>query len=181
MKKILILIILISFTVNSQQYEITLGASIHENVKFGAGYNAGFLIHNNNMIFGKRNIFGVEYSGFMSNKHVLSFETNDVFTINDCNCIIDQNSFTNNTLKIKQYIRGVSLIFGAETIDNLFMIGSVTNYKLYTSVNAKKINEYKNTTLGGGLKYLIPINERIFSVTFKYDIESYILSIGILI
>lgn len=181
MKKLLLVILLISSPVFSQNYELNTGVVINENKDMNTGYfiGANFIIKTNqNRQYLNNIIFGFEHSAFMSNniKYVYSSE-NDT-KLKNCNCNTENLDFGNNQdFILKKEVRAVSLNFGIEIIKRWYLMTGVTNYQHITLIDNKKVNEYRTMQIDAGLKYFIKIKKSFIVPTFKFNPE--IISFGI--
>ena len=179
MKKLL-LILLITSSMYSQNYELYSGAVISEDKDMEIGYmiGANFIIKTNQeRQYLNHLLFGAEHSGLISGNMISTF-VNENDAKFDCNCEQD-NLDLNSQYSIKKMTRGVSLIFGVEIAKRWYLLTGITNYQHITKINNQKTSEYRTTYIDAGIKYYIKSKDWFFSPTFKFNPETISFGIGV--
>lgn len=182
MKKILIILLLITTSVFSQNYDLNTGIVVNEDKDMNPGYfiGANFVIKTNqNRKYLNNLIFGFEHSAFMSNNMKYTYNTQTEQTLNDdCNCKSDNLLFGNTKdYTLKKMVRGVSINLGVEISKRWYIMTGVTNYQHISLINNEKVNEYRTMQIDAGIKYFIKSNKWYFIPTFKFNPE--IISFGL--
>lgn len=184
MKKILIIILLYTTSVFSQNYDLNTGIVVSEDKDMNPGYfiGANFIIKTNqDRKYLNNLIFGFEHSGFMSNEIKYPHNIQSEQTLNEsCNCKSDNLPFDNTKdYTLKKMVRGVSLNFGVEVYKRWYLITGVTNYQYISLINGEKINEYRTMQIDAGIKYFIRSNKWYFIPTFKFNPETISFGLGV--
>lgn len=186
MRKLLLVILLISSPVFSQNYDLNTGVVINESKEMNPGYfiGANFIIKTNqNRDYLNNLIFGFEHSAFMSNNKTVLISNNinpKSEIIESCNCTGEYFPELNSgdvSYKYKKEVRAVSLNFGVEVFKRFYLMTGVTNFQHITLVDNKKVNEYRTMQIDAGVKYFIKSNDWFFIPTFKFNPE--IISFGV--
>lgn len=173
-----------SHTIFSQQYEIYTGSVVNKDKQLGNGYMAGFNfiidIHQGEREWANRMIFGIEHSGFYSDKITLSKNSvNDIVTKECDNCETTTYTIPVKDKELLKYTRGVSLNFGIEMHKGLFLITGITSYNHYTEINNEVISNYRTMYIDAGVKYYIKKNNWYFIPTIKFNPETTSFGLGI--
>ena len=180
MKKLLLIIFLITSSMYSQNYELYSGAVISEDKDMEIGYmiGANFIIKTNQeRQYLNHLLFGAEHSGLMSGNMISNFAAENGTEFN-CNC--EQNNLGfNSQYSIKKMTRGVSLIFGVEIAKRWYLLTGITNYQHITKINNQKTSEYRTTYIDAGIKYYIKSKDWFFTPTFKFNPETISFGIGV--
>lgn len=184
MKKVFLLLLLVTLPVISQNYEVYTGFVVSEAKVMKPGYliGANFIIKTNqNRGYLNNLLFGFEHSAFMSDNilYKTSSEVNFDATGN-CNCdhqYIGLN--TNKNLTLKKEVRAVSINLGVEVVKRWYLITGVTNLQHIELINSEKVNEYRSVQIDAGIKYFIKSNDWYFSPMVKFNPETISFSIGI--
>lgn len=179
MKKILLIIFLITSSMYSQNYELYSGTVISEDKDIQMGYMIGvnFTIKTNQeRQYLNHLLFGAEHSGLMSNMIYNSVKKS--ITESNCNCEQDNFDF-NSQYSTKKMVRSVSLNFGVEITKRWYLLTGITNYQHITKINNQKISEYRTTYIDAGVKYFIKSKDWFFTPTFKFNPETISFGIGV--
>mgnify|MGYP003511286566 FL=1 len=180
MKKLLLIILLITSSMYSQNYELYSGAVISEDKDMKMGYmiGANFIIKTNQeRQYLNHLLFGAEHSGLMSGNTISNFVSEKTAELN-CNCEQDNLDF-NSQYSIKKMTRGVSLTFGVEIAKRWYLLTGITNYQHITKINNQKTSEYRTTYIDAGIKYFIKSKDWFFTPTFKFNPETISFGIGV--
>lgn len=189
MKKLILLILLITTSVFSQNYDLNTGVSISQDKVMNPGYFIGgnFIIKTNqNRKYLNNLILGFENSGFQSNNINYSSTTPNSPNMDElkesCNCISNEFDNINSgdiNYNIKYRVRGTSINLGVELSNNWYFMSGVTNYKHMTLINGNEVSSYRNMFIDVGLKYFIKNKHWYFIPTIKYNPEVFSFGIGI--
>ena len=184
MKKLLVVFLLISASVYSQNYELYTGSVISEDKDMHANYmiGANFIIKTNqDRKYLNNLIFGFEHSAFMSSDlNYTHNENNEPVLVKDCNCDIDNIGFKNDKdFILKKEVRAVSLNFGVEIARRWYLMTGVTNYQHITKMDNEKVNEYRTMYIDAGIKYFFKTKHWYFSPMFKFNPETMSFGLGV--
>ncbi len=180
MKKLL-LALLITGSVYSQNYELYTGSVLSEDKSVGYLIGANFIIKTDQ----KREylndiLLGIEHSAYMSgNKTTVSNKEN---VSADCNCTSEDFNFAGKEV-IKKETRAVSLNFGVSIcktcwLKQLYLISGVTNYQHIILINGNKASEFRTTQIDAGAKYFWKIDKSFLTTTFKFNPETVSFGVG---
>jgi len=179
MKKLL-LALLITGSVYSQNYELYTGSVLSEDK------NTGYLIGLNFIIKTDQNreylndlLLGAEHSNYMSGNRI--YKTDTPITA-DCNCETENLNFGGEKT-LKTETRAVSLNFGVSIcktcwLKQLYLLSGVTNYQNLTFINNSKVSEARVTHIDAGLKYFIKIKKNFITTTFKFNPQTISVAFG---
>jgi len=180
MKKLL-LALLITGSVYSQNYELYTGSVLSEDKSVGYLIGVNFIIKTNqNREYLNDILLGVEHSAYMSGNKTIGINKETVS--NDCNCTSEDLNFGGEKT-IKKETRAVSLNFGVSICETcwlkqLYLISGVTNYQHITLVDGNKASEYRTMQIDAGLKYFIKIKNSFVTVTSKFNPETVSFALG---
>lgn len=176
-------LLLCSTIILGQNKEIYAGVTLSNSKILTNGYNVGF---NHMFTLNKtysnevtKIFIGVEHSG-LTGKSTNYYNYSSQATITQCDIcdseVIDQDS--NNEYKFSQDVRGVSLNIGLEILTNLYITSGVTHYQYITKLNKRTIRDYRETLIDAGFKYFIKSGKHYLVPTFKFNAETYNISLG---
>ena len=113
------------------------------------GYMAGFNfimdVHQDDREWANRMIFGIEHSGFYSDKILISERSIESAVTKECgDCEETEYNFSSQRKEMLKYTRGVSLNFGIEMYKGLLLVTGITSYSHYTEINNKVVSNHRN-------------------------------------
>lgn len=184
MKKVLILLLLLTTSVYAQNYEVYTGAVISEDRDMMVGYELGanFIIKTNqDRKYLNNLLLGFSHQGFMSDNMKYKVLGNDLTeTEVDCNCIAENIEFNNSSeYTLKKMVRAVTLNMGVEISNRWYLISGVTNLQHISLINGEKVSEYRTMQINAGVKYFIKTNRWMFSPTIMFNPETISFGVGI--
>lgn len=174
--RLIITALLLSVSVFSQNYGLGAGTIIPKDKQMNPGYyiQADFIIKTDQKRDYLNNIIlGAEHGGYMSNEKVISDEKSLEQIKTDCNCNTENINFAQKEYKQKELVRTVSLLFGAETFKNLYLITGVTSTKNTQKVNNEETSSYYTTHIDFGVKYYIKYRNSFIVPTIKFNPETF--------
>jgi len=180
MKKLL-LALLITGSVYSQNYELYTGSVLSEDKSMGYLIGVNFIIKTDQ----KREylndlLLGFEHSAYMSGTKTIGIDKETVS--NDCNCISEDLDFGGEKT-IKKETRAVSLNFGVSVcktcwLKRVYLISGVTNYQHIIVINGNKALEYRTMQIDAGLKYFIKVKNSFVTITSKFNPKTVSFAVG---
>jgi hypothetical protein len=182
-KLVTIILLLLSITSYSQNYEVYTGVVKNERPEMNAGYllGANFIIRTNQSRPYLNNLlFGFEHSAFMSDEYVVVSNELSAPPSNCDACNADAIQFDKTNAKtFKDMVRGVTLNLGVEVSKRWYIVSGVTNYQHIRLLDGNKIAEYRTNQINAGLKYFIKSKHWFFSPTITFNPEVISASVGI--
>lgn len=180
MKKLL-LALLITGSVYSQNYELYTGSVLSEDKSVGYLIGLNFIIKTDQ----KREylndlLLGFEHSAYMSG--IKTIVSNKETVSNDCNCTSENLDFGWQKT-VKKETRAVSLNFGVNIcktcwLKRVYLITGVTNYQHITLIDGNKALEYRITHIDAGVKYFIKVKNNFITITSKFNPETVSFGLG---
>lgn len=185
MKLFLTIILLFAMDSFGQRFELYTGVSSNKDNDLGNGYMAGFnFIMDMNQREGRewanRILFGMEHSGFYSDKLPLSEgqgSYEEVFE--DCDCIHTRHNLGSESKYLRKQVRGVSLNFGIEAYKGFYLLTGISTYNHISEINRSKVSQFRTTLIDFGVKYFIGVKNWFFAPTIKFNPESVSFGIGV--
>lgn len=180
MKKLL-LALLITGSVYSQNYELYTGSVLSEDKSVGYLIGVNFIIKTDqSREYLNDLLLGFEHSAYMSGNKTTILDKETIS--NDCNCISEDLDFSGQKT-IKRETRAVSLNFGVSIcktcwLKRMYLITGVTNYQHITLIDRNKASEYRTVQIDSGLKYFIKIQNSFITITSKFNPETVSFGLG---
>lgn len=165
-QKLIIIFLLTVFTASAQNYELGAGAVIAKDKDYQVGYyiETNFIIRSNqDRKYLNNMIFGFSHAGYMTGAEKSLKQQETV----DCNCTETDLNF--GKTKEKKMVRSVGLIFGVETLKNLYLLTGVSSLKKIDN----GLSHYV-THIDAGAKYFF----KNVSLTARFNPEYYSFGIG---
>jgi len=179
--KNLLLALLITGSVYSQNYELYTGSVLSEDKSVGYLIGLNFIIKTDqNREYLNDILLGAEHSAYMSGNKTTISDKETLST--ECNCEADDLKFgREKTLKTET--RAVSLNFGVNIcktcwLKQLYLISGVTNYQHITLIDGNKASEYRTMQIDAGIKYFIKVKNSFVTITSKFNPETVSFAVG---
>ncbi len=176
------IILLLSLSVQAQNYGLETGFVIAKDKDYQVGYTieASFIIKTNQERKYLNNLlFSFHHSGYMNNAIVFNSVTNEKLTKENCNCELTNIGFENSgTYTKKKMVRAVGFSLGIEAFKRLYLFTGVTSSKHIESINSNVSNSYYTTHIDSGAKYFWKIKNSFIITSVKFNPETTTITLG---
>lgn len=167
-----LIIMLLSFPALAQNYVLGAGMVIPKDKEYNAGYyiEADYIIEIN---LNRKMIFGFSHAGYMTDNIVKIGEKEVKTEKINCNCTETDIKFSESNYIEKRMVRAISLVFGFEVLERLYLTTGITSSKHITKINGEEVSSFYSSHIDAGAKYFIKINKGFLTLNTKFNPEYY--------